>query len=820
MKNKKKDTNPEIDDTRVLPLEEIINMRRRIHDMDEVEEEIEEIEQPSFAGKQAFILDTSDATQLRREALEQKERKREEAVEQKDAKLEIPFEKSIEKEEEETRQDSSEEELEQSEDSKEERPKDEGKGIVAEKGKDSEIKEEAEAADIKGAVEEDTASLKKDALKKEASEEEVEGDEAKEPEEPKREPVETHKDDRFAEVVEKQEPAKEVDNQSETLANEKTTEDINEEHVTEAVDGKMEEEDASTMELSAVQEKDASDKQTYEDKHREELTQKQTLEEKRSIDLEKETLEEKRRKEMAHALTLEEKRKQQLENKLTLEEKRALRKQEGKQEKAKAVFSIKDYLHSLQALDIVSLLLFFVNVILDGYITWKISTYFSIGYAAIFCFVVLLILTGVFVAMVMKRKLGLIINVLMVILLGAGSVITMRFNTFVTAVFDNSESETIMIVAKKDSPLTPESDFKDTRLAMIKSDGDANAFAEEILGENKKSGYIKENYATYKEAYEALMDDKTELMVYTGLARQRLSEEEIDSWANVKVIYQKNRQLAAIEGTKVNILKDPFTVLISGVDLTSNTISEKGSSDVNILLVVNPNTKKIMMQTIPRDTWVPLACSNDEHTKLTYAGAYGGTDCSINTLEQYLDVEINYYAKINFNGVIELVDALGGITVNSDVSFCESHPLDGYGVRNYCYNAGENNLTGVEALMFSRIRKVFGNGDLERGNHQMEVINAVVRKFKEEPSLAHLDSLMNAVENNFATNLENDDLGKCLELFLSMSDQLSEIESYSMEGGTEWNTDEVTGEYLYYFYPNEGQLDLVKERINAVLAGK
>lgn len=814
MKNKKKDTNPEIDDTRVLPLEEIINMRRRIHDMDEVEEEIEAIEQPSFAGKQAFILDTSDATQLRREALEQKEKQREEAVEQRDAKLEIPFEKSIVKEEE-ARQNSPEEEIEEPEDSKEEKPED--KEVAAEKEEDSEIKEESQAADIKN-VEEEAASLKKDEKEKEDSEEEasvvkeeVEGDEAKESEE-------KHKDEQFAEVVEKQDPTKEVEGHSEDLADEKNIEDINK-HVIETVDDKVEEENSSTMELSAVQEKDASDKQTYEEKHKEELAQKQTLEEKRSIDLEKETLEEKRKKEMAHALTLEEKRKQQLENKLTLEEKRALRKQEGMPEKPKTVFSIKDYLHSLQALDIASLLLFLVNVILDGYITWKINTYFSIGYAAIFCFIVLLVLTGIFITMVMKRKIGLLCNILLVILLGVGSIITMRFNTFVTTVFDNSESETIMIVAKKDSSLTPDSDFKDMRLAMIKTDGDANDFAEEILSENKKSGFTKENYATYKEAYDALIDGQTDLMVYTGLARQRLAEDEIDSFANVKVIFQKNRQLAAIEGTKVNILKDPFTVLISGVDLTSNTINEKGSSDVNILLVVNPNTKKIMMQTIPRDTWVPLACSNDEHTKLTYAGAYGGTDCSINTLEQYLDVEINYYAKINFNGVIELVDALGGITVNSNVSFCESHPLDGYGVRNYCYNAGENDLTGVEALMFSRIRKVFSNGDLERGNHQMEVINAVVRKFKEEPSLAHLDSLMNAVENNFATNLEDDDLGKCLELFLSMSDQLSEIESYSMEGEMIWNNDEITNEYLYYFYPSEGQIEVAKQRIHAVLNG-
>lgn len=828
MKKNVKDRKTDIDDTRVLPLEEIINMRRRIHDEEIEEEDTQEVNEPVFTGKSTFVLDTSNATQLRRDALEHKEKQEEEHAQDhsSDNEIEAACKKETEKDVQEYETREAVEQPQQNLNAEDAVLKEHEKltptGDEA-KSKESTSVEETEAEILEekseGLKKQDDAEETKcedkekiEPLVKDAHNADTSSNEQKtKDEEPVVEKV-TQDSDKEAIVVK----TSETDHVDEISAKPKTECEKNDATL-QTLEEAKEEEDSKTMELASVK---AQEEHTDEEKRKKEIEKKQTLEDKRAIDLQKATIEEKRKKELEHALTLEEKRKQQLENKMTLEEKRALRKQVQEESTATSSHTFASYFQSLKALDIVSIVLLCINIVLDGYLSWRINTYFSLSYAAIFFFMILLVLSGIFVLMVKKQKIGLVLNILAVLLLGTGSIMTMRLNSFTDTVLDNSESETVMIVAKKDAAITEDSDLKDKRIAMIKIDGDANTFAEEILAEHKKSGYVKETYPTYKEAYDALMNDQTDLMVYTGLARQRLSDDEIDSWSNVKVIFQKNRKLEAVEGNKVDILKDPFTVLVSGVDLTSNSINEKGSSDVNILLVVNPNTKRIMMQTIPRDTWAPLTCSNNEHTKLTYAGAYGGTDCSIKTIEQYLDVEINYYAKINFKGVIDLVDAMGGITVNSDVSFCESHPLDGYGVRDYCYNAGANDLTGVEALMFSRIRKVFSNGDLERGNHQMEVINAVVRKFKEEPSLSHLNSLMSAVENNFTTNLEEDDLGKCLELFLGMSDQLNTIESYSMEGETAWNTDEVTNEYLYYFYPNDGQIEAAQERIDAVLDGK
>lgn len=562
---------------------------------------------------------------------------------------------------------------------------------------------------------------------------------------------------------------------------------------------------------------------TLEEKRKQEMADKLTLEEKRAVDLNKKTLEDKRKEELEQAITLEEKRKRALADKMTIEEKRALQKKQGSapSDLKKSFFDeAKELFIKPAKLDIVCIVLWIINVFSSVYVAMQINRYFSMLYAGVFFVIMMLILALVGYLIVKKRRVGLGVNIVVALLMIIATVVLMRISSFANQVFDNSESETVMIVAKKESTLTEASDFKDKKIAFVSSDKDTNEFAQEMLKEKQKAGYVNTEYQTYKEAYDALQKDQVDMMVYTAYAKQRMEEEEIDSWSHVKVLLQKNREMKAVESKTVDITKDPFNVLISGVDLTSHGINEKGSSDVNIILSVNPKTKKMIMQTIPRDTWAPLTCRNGNHTKLTYAGAYGGIECSISTIEEMYDIEINYYAKINFKGVIDLVDALGGITVNSDVSFCESHPLDGYETRNYCYYAGENAINGVEALMFSRIRKVFADGDIERGRHQMEVVNSVIRKFQEEPTLDHINGLLGAVQKNFTTNLNEDDIGKALTLFTQMGSQLNQIESYTMQGELVWKDDEVSGEYLYYFFPNDGEVEQFKKRIQDIIEGK
>ncbi len=516
------------------------------------------------------------------------------------------------------------------------------------------------------------------------------------------------------------------------------------------------------------------------------------------------TLEEKRRKERASKMTIEERRKLQRENPKSLEKESTLI----------------QYFRQCNGIDYGFSALLVISELLNLYLSFQIMRYFKIT-AAICCFItVTLLLIGCLLLTVKKRNYGFICNGILALILLLGSIAAYRGARFSNKVFDNTESETVMIVAKKDTSIEASDDFNNKKFATVKFEPEINEFAETLLDEKGKQGYLTQEFSSYQDAYNSLMNGKSDIMVYTLQMEQRLEESDLYSKDQIKVLFEKKRERKAVESKAVDITKDSFNILVSGVDLTSKNINEKGSSDVNILVTVNPKTKKMIMQTIPRDSWAPLTCVNDQHTKLTYAGAYGGIDCSIHTIEKMYDITINYYLKINFQGVMDLVDALGGITVNNNIAFCTPYK-DRYEVeRETCFHVGENRIDGAQALIYSRVRKLFTDGDIERGRHQMEVINGVVREFKQSPSMGTINSLLGAVENNFTTNLSESDIVDAFQLFMSMKDSVDDIKSYTMEGEMLWNNDEITNEYLYYFYPKDDQIQLVKERIDEVMNGK
>lgn len=523
-------------------------------------------------------------------------------------------------------------------------------------------------------------------------------------------------------------------------------------------------------------------------------------------------------KEESAPLTIEEKRKQQRESKMTIEEKRKL--QQSQPMPSSAKFSLRAYWDQTDRLDRTFLVILLLCEVMNIYISLQVLRYVRMIYAGgVFVTITLVILLILWI-MNKKKYVGYVSSGILALLMMAGCFGAHRLSVFSSQIFNNVETDTVMIVAKKESELTSRSDFTGRKLAMVEYDQDLNEFAREILRDEKKKGYQEITYTSYKEAYMDMQEGKIDMMIYNAQIQKRLEEDEIDSAGHIKVLFEKHFKRQAVKSKAVDITKDSFNVLISGVDLTSYGINEKGSSDVNIILTVNPQTKKMIMQTIPRDSWVPITCMNDRHSKLTYAGAYGGIDCSIQTIEKEYGITINYYAKINFQGVIDLVDALDGITVISDVSFCESHPFEGYGVRDYCYAAGENYVSGIEALMFSRIRRVFSDGDIERGRHQMALIEGVMNKFMQEPTIEHINGLLGAVENNFTTNLNENDIVKALELFLKMQDQIHAISTYTMEGELIWQDDEISQEHLYYFFPHDGEVAAFQQRIRDVMEGK
>ena len=199
-------------------------------------------------------------------------------------------------------------------------------------------------------------------------------------------------------------------------------------------------------------------------------------------------------------------------------------------------------------------------------------------------------------------------------------------------------------------------------------------------------------------------------------------------------------------------VSEPFTILLMGIDSTDEGLPKNAiaNGDSLILITFNPKTLNATMLSIPRDSYVPIACwRGKSENKITHAAAYGN-DCMINTIEDFFDINIDYYTKINFKGLVKLVDALGGIDVDVPQDLCTD---DSSRATTVCIKEGRQHLNGEEALVLSRNRKQLVNGDFGRGQNQQLVIKAMLQKIKSLRSVNQFTSILSTVSNSLDTNL-------------------------------------------------------------------
>lgn len=213
-----------------------------------------------------------------------------------------------------------------------------------------------------------------------------------------------------------------------------------------------------------------------------------------------------------------------------------------------------------------------------------------------------------------------------------------------------------------------------------------------------------------------------------------------------------------------------FSVYISGIDSRSGLIA-KSRSDVNIVATVNTETRQVLLVSTPRDYYVPLPISNGQPDKLTHAGIYG-IDCSMGTLEMLYETEIDYYFRVNFSGFEGIVNALGGITVDSEVAFSSG---------DYSFVQGENYMDGAAALTFARERYAFASGDRQRGKNQMAVIKGVINKAISPALLTNYTSILESVAGSFEASIPYDVLAALVKQQLSDGGEWN-IVSYSVDG--------------------------------------
>ncbi len=260
-----------------------------------------------------------------------------------------------------------------------------------------------------------------------------------------------------------------------------------------------------------------------------------------------------------------------------------------------------------------------------------------------------------------------------------------------------------------------------------------------------------------------------------------------------------------------------FSVYISGSDSRDSNIMATGRSDVNIIATVNTETHQVLLLNTPRDFYVPLARSGpyDLPDKLTHAGIYG-VDESKDTLAQYYDIDIDYYFRVNFSGFEDIVNALGGIDVDCEQSF--SSTISDYPIY---YPQGTIHLDGYKALYYVRERYAFVNGDYQRGVHQMQVIEAVMKKAMSPTILTSYTSMMQSLSDCFKTSIPTDLINSLVRDQLANPTQDWNIVTYYVTGtGSSEYTYSIPSQKAYVTIPDESTVAIAKDLMQQVIDGK
>ena len=422
-----------------------------------------------------------------------------------------------------------------------------------------------------------------------------------------------------------------------------------------------------------------------------------------------------------------------------------------------------------------------------------IETLLRIGFIALFALWIIIYFIWNLVNLILKRNKTIIITTIITILFsvvfGFGSyIINKVYNKLEKLTSSNTTVYTTYLISMKDNDID-----KDSKLGMIKNkkDVEGHILAKELIKKEKLDNEI-EYYDDYYELLSDLYNNEIDgIFVSSNYVILFASE---DAYKNIdtdtKIVYEHSKKMKNQDniGTTNKKLTEPFSILVMGVDSQKDGLNANAAFNGDTLMVItfNPKTLTATMFSIPRDTYVPIACNHNAYNKINSSAAYG-TNCVIDTVENLIDIDIDYYAKINFRGFIDLVDALGGVDVEveqPDYSYyvkqhgegrlCESNSLRDT-TNLVCMDTGWQHLNGEQALAYARNRHGFIESDIARNRHQQQIVEAVTKKASKLKSFDSLENLLDAISENIATNMTTNQI-------LSFYDVLKDMLANSLNG--------------------------------------
>lgn len=413
-----------------------------------------------------------------------------------------------------------------------------------------------------------------------------------------------------------------------------------------------------------------------------------------------------------------------------------------------------------------------------------------------------------------------IVSSVFALLFACGCLLVSKLAMDAFSLFDNPNDDgnvrSCYVLVLNEDTAKSLADAKDYTFAAVEGydEEHTNLVLDEI--EKEISSVVKVKYYRQASALaDALYSKEVGAIIMNGASVSLLVEQEgyEDFLSRVRILHTVNYQedSSGKNENKQEVVQIPFVVYIGGSDTRSQKLNVS-RSDVNILAVVNPKTKQVLLLNTPRDYFIPNPAGKGVLDKLTHCGLYG-VDCSMEALENLYNVQVTHYGMINFYGFEALIDAIGGVTVNADHGFTANG-------RTYIQK-GENTLNGQQALDFARERYNVSGGDNGRGRNQMKVIKAVIGKITSGTAIiSNYAEIIKSMDGMFVTDFTSEEISSLVKM--QLRDMASwNVQSFAVTGsGDMQETYSAPGQKLYVMRPNEDVVAYASTLVGKVMNGE
>ncbi len=434
-------------------------------------------------------------------------------------------------------------------------------------------------------------------------------------------------------------------------------------------------------------------------------------------------------------------------------------------------------------------------------------------------FIILLFVAYTFLSQQSRKfkTMGKVISVLFTIMFSIGIYYLAWANGMLDGIGGaDTKIDYISVYVLKDDKAETLNDTKDYNFGILKVlDRD---LVDKTVSEMESKLDVNElsitEYDSWPEMIDALYDGSLDAVILNEVKVPMIIEE--DNYKtfedDTKIIYTYEIKTKINNKGNIDVTSNTFCIYISGIDVAGK-ISTTSRSDVNILAVVNPDTKQILLVNTPRDYYVNLALDKvgNPMDKLTHAGTYG-IDVSMATLENFYGIDVNFFFRINFTGFEKVVNTLGGIDINSDFEFTTTH--GGYYIKK-----GTNTLNGSQALGYSRERYAFASGDNQRGKNQMAVITSVIKKIASPAILNNFSGLMSDLQGSFETSMTSSQISSIVRMQLDEGGSWNVV-NYAVTGKGSEDYCYALGSKNYVMVPDMTTVENAKTLMQMVFDGK